>query len=199
MNVPAELNQLRQSLLLEEPVMPSEHRQAAVAIILRAAAEGPLVLLMQRAERPGDRWSGQISLPGGHREAADASLSATAARETREEVGLDLEQRGERLGHLEPVQALARGRRLELSIAPVVFACRGRESEGAPELELGPEAEDAFWLPLQAAASGELDHGHSYEHEGQQLLLPSWRFEERVVWGLTHKILGTFLPHLDRG
>ena len=40
-------------------------KRAAVAITLRSGAQGPEVLLMQRVERAGDRWSGQVSFPGG--------------------------------------------------------------------------------------------------------------------------------------
>ena len=49
-------------------VRPGEKtRQAAVAIILREApigsAEQTEVLFIQRAERPGDPWSGQMAFP----------------------------------------------------------------------------------------------------------------------------------------
>ena len=65
-------------------------RRAAVAVLLRGASMGELeVLLMRRAIREGDRWSGQIGLPGGHEEDFDASLESTARRESLEEVGVD--------------------------------------------------------------------------------------------------------------
>jgi len=166
-------------------------RRAAVAAALRQSEDGLEVLLMRRAERPGDRWSGQISLPGGHVEPTDSSAVAAAIRETREEVGLDLEHDAEVLGELAPLQAMARGRRVDLWITPVVFLYRGK---GA--LELGPEADDAFWLPLGPVRRGELDAEHRYEHEGLFYPLPSWRFGERVVWGLTHRILGEVLAAL---
>ena len=41
------------------------------------------ILLMRRAQREGDRWSGQIGLPGGHAEDFDEDLVATARRESR--------------------------------------------------------------------------------------------------------------------
>lgn len=166
-------------------------RRAAVAAALRQTEDGLEVLLMRRAERAGDRWSGQISLPGGHVEPTDEGAVAAAIRETREEVGLDLARDADVLGELTPVQAMARGRRVDLWITPVVFWYRGSGT-----LELGPEADDAFWLPLGAVRRGELDAEHRYEHEGVFYPLPSWRFGERVVWGLTHRILGEVLKAL---
>ena len=53
-------------------------------------AEQTEVLFIQRAERPGDPWSGQMAFPGGHREDSDISLQA-AMRETHEEIGLGLD------------------------------------------------------------------------------------------------------------
>ena len=186
----ARLASLRGTLRPEDRV-PDGVRQAAVAAALRSGASGLEVLLMQRAERPGDRWSGQVSLPGGHVEPGDADISAAAARETHEEVGIDLVGDARWMGELRPVQAMARGRRVDLWITPVVFAYHG-----AGALRLGPEAADAFWLPLEPAFRGAFDAEHRYEHEGLIYPLPSWRFGERVVWGLTLKILRELSPLL---
>ena len=48
------------------------------------------VLFIKRAARVGDRWTGHIALPGGKREPDDSSDLATSSRETREEIGLNL-------------------------------------------------------------------------------------------------------------
>lgn len=49
------------------------------------------VLFIKRAARVGDRWTGHIALSGGKREEADKDDRATSSRETREEIGLDLD------------------------------------------------------------------------------------------------------------
>ncbi len=50
------------------------------------------VLFIKRAARVGDRWTSHTALPGGKREAlTDVDDRATSSRETREEVGLDLD------------------------------------------------------------------------------------------------------------
>jgi len=143
---------------------------------------------MRRVEREGDRWSGQIGLPGGHVDAEDRDLVATALREVREEVGLDLERDTRLVGHLQPVQAKARGQLLPMWITPFVFCATG---ELAPVP--GPEAVEVFWFPLERARSGELAWTHRYLRGDEERVLPAWRDGERVVWGLTYEILSGFL------
>ena len=49
------------------------------------------MLFIKRAVRVGDRWTGHIALPGGKREPSDSDDRTTGSRETREEIGLELE------------------------------------------------------------------------------------------------------------
>lgn len=172
----------------ESDPAPDGARGAAVALVLRVLSGEPEVLLMRRAERAGDRWSGQIGLPGGHAEPGDSDLLATARRETREEVGLDLGQGARLLGDLAPTQARARGQLLPMWITPFVFAL-----ETSVEPVLGSEATEVFWFPLARASAGELRWTYHYQGAEEERVLPAWRFEERVVWGLTYDILSGFL------
>lgn len=162
--------------------------QAAVAMLLRYEERQPHVLLMRRAERPGDPWSGQISLPGGRAETVDADLRATAVRETHEEVGIALGDLAEPICRLPRRQARARGGRLGLQVTPFVFF-----THELPEAALGPEAAEAFWFPLGAAARGELADEMPYEHQGQRWRLPAWSFAGHRVWGMTHGMLSQLL------
>jgi 8-oxo-dGTP pyrophosphatase MutT (NUDIX family) len=155
-------------------------RRAAVAIVLHAETGGPRVLLMKRTERASDPWSGHISLPGGGFSPADGDLEATAIRETREELGLELA--GARiLGNLTTLSPMTSGPN-GIEVTPFVFV-----TEVALEPELGPEAAAAFWLPLELAASGALDD--TYVYPGTDRKFPSWRFDDHVIWGLTWRIL----------
>ncbi|HET6611637.1 MAG TPA: CoA pyrophosphatase [Kofleriaceae bacterium] len=162
--------------------------RAAVACVLSFAGKAPRVLLMKRAVRAGDLWSGHMALPGGREDPCDESLLATAIRETYEEVGLDLAATARVLGRLDAVRAVARSVPLSLTITPFVLTV-----DGEPALSLGAEAELALWVPLLQMASGELDSTLRYEAPEGPITLPCWRFHGQVVWGLTYRMLSSLL------
>jgi len=139
---------------------------------------------MKRVERLGDPWSGHISLPGGGHHPHDADLLATAIRETHEELGIDLT--GARLlGNLPRLQPFTSGP-MGVEVTPFVFL-----TQAAVEPQPGPEAESAFWLPIELAASGALDD--TYTYPGTERTFPSWRYESFTIWGLTWRILSDLL------
>lgn len=168
------------------PDVSSTERQAAVAAILRAPREGDgaEILLMRRAERQGDPWSGHMAFPGGRRDPGDPSLVATAIRETREEVGLDLEAHGALLARLPDTPALMGGERVGIVIAPFVFALRE-----SPALTLNEEVAEALWTPIGPLARGEVAGTFRHTRHGATLDFPCLRVGERVVWGLTYHML----------
>src|SRR4051794_30309859 len=92
---------------------------AAVAALLRDPGELE-VLLIKRAEQAADPWSGHMAFPGGRKDEGDRDLLATAIREAREEIGVELAER-ELAGRLDDVQAIARARPVDLVIVPHVF------------------------------------------------------------------------------
>jgi len=153
-------------------------RRAAVSVVLHDER----VLLMKRVEREGDPWSGHISLPGGgYHRGADEDLLATAIRETEEELGIDLH--GTRvLGSLPALHPFTSGP-AGVEVTPFVFV-----TAAAVEPVPGPEAEAAFWLPIELARSGQLDA--TYTYPGTDRTFPCWTFERYTIWGLTWRILG---------
>jgi 8-oxo-dGTP pyrophosphatase MutT (NUDIX family) len=159
-------------------------RHAAVAAILRPGERETEVLLIRRAERVGDPWSGHMAFPGGHREPDDRDLFHTAVRETYEEVGLDLSQH-EHLGALDQVPATLRGRRINVSIAPHVFALR----EPSAVLRPNHEVAEIVWAELGPMARGELDALKDFTYEGDTRQVPAYRVHGHIVWGLTYHML----------
>lgn len=70
-------------------ILEKKPKFAAVNILLYLKNNEWYFPLMVRSENENDRHSGQISLPGGKRDEEDTSFSATAIRETHEEMGID--------------------------------------------------------------------------------------------------------------
>jgi len=164
---------------------------AAVALVLRPGAASLDLLLIRRAEHPGDPWSGHVAFPGGRADPGDADLVATAVREAREEVGLDLAS-AEHLGALDELEAIGRMRAVGLSIAPHVFAL----AAGDAPLSLSGEVESAHWVPLTRLADPAARSTYLHEHEGLRYAFPCIRAAGLVVWGLTHHMLTRFLALL---
>ena len=173
----------------------SDDARAAVAAIFRAPRDQAeaQVLLIRRSEREGDPWSGHMAFPGGKRDAADASLLDTAIRETQEEVGLDLKRHARLVTHLPSVPALTRSKSGGMLVTPFIFALD--ESEH-PAFELSSEVAEAFWVPIGPMARGEIATTFPYQHEGNLLQLPGFLVQERIVWGLTHRMLSMLFTAL---
>jgi 8-oxo-dGTP pyrophosphatase MutT (NUDIX family) len=171
--------------------------RAAVAIVLREGAAGVEVLLIERARRHRDPWSGHMAFPGGRADSADEDPGATAARETREEIGLDLGEGARRLGRLHDVQARAHGRPLPMAVTPVVFALAGAGgAAGGPELRLKPdEVASSLWVPLDALRSGRHDERFTWRRlfGVWPIRLACWRYEGKIIWGLTYRMLSGLL------
>lgn len=176
--------------------------RAAVAIVLRAAgvrhagaaapghesqiasheAPGVEVLLIQRAERHGDPWSGQVALPGGRRDPRDATLQETAVRETREETGVDLDQ-GLILGTLDEL-------RPRTPVLPPIIVTPF-VAIAPPDATLRPSEEvaEAFWWPWSAFEDPEAATESIVRVRGDDWTVSSYVLGHRVVWGMTERML----------
>jgi 8-oxo-dGTP pyrophosphatase MutT (NUDIX family) len=172
---------LGRALSAHSPVrVPGKTPRAAVALVLRDAPGGIELLFIRRAEHEKDPWSGQMGFPGGRSEPHDADAVATAVRETLEETGLDLARDAGPLGALDEVKALARGRPVDLVIAPFVHRLR-RRLDGAPSHEVV----SLHWLPLERLLLPGTRSTLQYQFEETVLELPCLRIDGLVIWGLT--------------
>jgi 8-oxo-dGTP pyrophosphatase MutT (NUDIX family) len=165
---------------------------AAVAVILRTAGISTEVLVIERAAHEHDPWSGHLAFPGGRVEPLDESLLHTALRETREELGFDLAQYGRLLGPLAQLQAKTPGVG-SLIVAPFAFAL-----ESMPILEPDPhEVARTFWVPLGPLLRGERDTSIDIARDSQRYTLPGYQVEDRVLWGLSYRMLRTLFSVLE--
>jgi 8-oxo-dGTP pyrophosphatase MutT (NUDIX family) len=171
------LEKIRDALSGFEPhVAEDAERQAAVALLLREGERGLEVLVIRRAEKSGDPWSGHMALPGGRREPEDATVYETSRRETLEEVGIDI-SRGEYLGRLDDVAP----RRMpgQLAVSTTVVAI---DDDPGPLQQ--QEVEEAFWVPLEELVDEPVEIA---DWPGRW---PAFVYDGHyVIWGLTHRIL----------
>jgi 8-oxo-dGTP pyrophosphatase MutT (NUDIX family) len=167
-------------------------RRAAVALIFRAGEGGaPELLFIKRADYPADPWSGQVAFPGGREEAGDANLADTAARETREETGIDLRSDGTMIGTLDDLRPQTTALPA-IIVRPYVVLLNRAES-----LLLSDEVALAFWVPLDELRQADSWRDTSVFARGIQLNARAFRHGSHVIWGMTERILAQLLALLD--
>ena len=160
---------------------------AAVAAVL--APDPDALLLIRRAERTGDPWSGHMALPGGRQEPAEPDLLTTAVRETWEEVGLELGPQ-HLLGTLDDV--VPRTPVLPpIAVRPYVFALRQR-----PPLLLSSEVAWVRWVPVDLLLHPDTYNSVRLDIRGESREFPAYRVEDSIVWGMTERILSSLLLYL---
>ena len=170
-----------------EAGVPDAHK-AAVAAVLRESAAGADLLFIRRAEHPRDPWSGQMGLPGGRVDPGDRDPLAAAVRETREELALDLDADARLLGPLSEVRTHLPLGRPPHSVAPFVFALE-REATLVPNHEV----QEALWVPLAFLADRGNRRSMTWVRGGVPLPMPCYHWGERIIWGLTLRIVDELL------
>ena len=149
------------------------------------AAQGEVNLLFTQRTMHLKDHQGQISFPGGVRDAGDLDLLATALRETEEEIGLKPAE-AEVLGTLNPV-ATVTGYWVNPFVAlipyPYDFHLNHREVH---RLLVFPVS--AFCVP-ERWSSG------PYRYKAQTVQVCCWKYQDTVIWGATARML---LDLLDR-
>jgi ADP-ribose pyrophosphatase YjhB (NUDIX family) len=123
-----------------------------------------------------------MALPGGFASALDASLEATARRETAEETGIVLEDTpllgalddvSPRTPHLPPIV-----------VRPFAFVIPER-ARATP----GPEVEAAVWLPVGRLFSPRFRRPFRLQLSGETREFPSIVIGDYTIWGLTERVL----------
>ena len=183
--LPPRLLALRERLTKDHRSSEKAHVDAAVAVILveRMEESGLSLLLIQRAERTGDPWSGQIGLPGGRVKESDDSVRSALRREVIEEVGVDLEKEANELGALSLGHPM---RSTELQVQPWVYGLTQQ-----PSVTSGPEVSEAFWTDMAELTTKK--GTAQVIIRGQRLEVQAYVIDGKIVWGFTHRVLGELL------
>lgn len=158
--------------------MPKAKRAGVLALFAPQAGETQLYLI-RRTAMPGVH-GGQISFPGGKKEAADQNLLHTAQRETQEEIGVSAEQY-QVLGGLSP-----------LYIPPSNYWVQPYLALASQSLPLRPE-------PLEVAEILVLPWSEFLRPEARQMVLrrgrkvPAFVIGEQEIWGATAMMIAELL------
>jgi 8-oxo-dGTP pyrophosphatase MutT (NUDIX family) len=179
------------SLLLssaDAEAMAGRHgTEAAVLVALHGWPDEPAALF---TERRADlrRHAGEISFPGGRRDAADADLAATALREAHEEIALPPEA-VELRGALPPTATFATGYRIHPFVGLI---------PDLAELDLEPnptEVETVLSFSLDV-----LREGYAMRRlirRGVPIHTPTYEVEGHLIWGATARILGDLIERVS--
>lgn len=159
-------------------------RDAAVLIPIVAEPE-PTLLFTVRTETLSSH-KGQISFPGGSIDLTDIDAAHAALRESEEEIGLAPEA-VEVLGELDTFPTYVSG----FVVTPVVGWLAS-----PPRLKPNPaEVAEVLAVPI-VALTDEIRSEPGFSHAGRTFPTEAWIWQERVIWGVTARILRSFLDLL---
>lgn len=166
----------------------SEYRESAVLLLLTPTENGFNLPLTERFSYKGSH-SGQVSFPGGKKDASDPDLEFTALRECHEEIGI----------HPDTVQIL--GRLTELYIPVSRFKVTpfvGCLSSSIPFEPNSREVKTILQLGLAELQQGhQIREGNIDLESGLNMNVPYFELEGRKVWGATAMILSEFRTLLN--
>lgn len=166
--------------------LPGRQWVARCGVVLLMAEHGmaadaaPALLLMQRAERAGDPWSGHVSFPGGRVDPRDPSTRAAAVRELQEETGLPMDAPIAPMGRLSDLLTREHGRRRPMVVTPYVYRL-----PHAVALTPGLEAARLWWEPLSNLVDDGMRRTIIWRVAGLPLPFPSIEVSGARLWGLS--------------
>jgi len=175
-----------------EPSVPFDRpiHRAAVAAIFRRGHRGTELLLIQRAQRDGDPWSGQMAFPGGRTDPEDTTPVDTAVRETHEEIGLRLDD-DQAVGTLAELDGGRATNRL------VLVSAHGFWLDGQrPTLTTNYEVADVVWAPLTDLI--DRNRHIDYFYPPASTTFPGIQLdrEDQVLWGLTLRFVSRLFDRI---
>ncbi|MEM0120239.1 MAG: CoA pyrophosphatase [Thermoprotei archaeon] len=154
----------------------SEQFNAALAVVISSERE---VLLIRRAEREGDPWSGQVAFPGGRLKQGETPLGC-ALREFEEEVGVP----STFLRLLFDLDVVSPSNQKDLKVKPFVFSSSAKFQPKPNRSEVS----EARWFPLNKFEKSYFNvNGRDFE----AYLVDNW-----VVWGMSKRVLDTLFKTL---
>ena len=178
------LDDIHRALATRTPVTAKKPGSAVAAILQEG--ENPQLLFIERARVQGDPWSGDIAFPGGRIETSDADLREAAERETREEIGLDL-QPDHYLGRLDDLITQTLG----IEVAAFVY-----QIEKTNSLQLNHEVAAAFWQSFSDLTDPTRQLNHTFANRGFPRHVPAIDLlgpNRPLLWGITYRFVAQLM------
>ena len=160
-------------------------RPAAVLIPVTDSLSSPQLILTRRAKHLSTH-AGQISFPGGMWEPEDNELSVTALRESHEEIGL------------KPIDVKilarfpAKPSRYGVQVTPFLGVIPNEISL----IACTDETDEVLSVPLEFFVKQKPERIDYRETGGVGYRLPSWRYQNEEIWGLTAMMIEDMLRPL---
>ncbi|MEM9830770.1 MAG: CoA pyrophosphatase [Bacteroidota bacterium] len=168
--------------------VPPTAQQAGVLLLLYPGADQQLSFpLIQRPQYEGAH-SGQVAFPGGKVEPEDQSIVATARRETREEIGVEVSE-GQILGQLTDLYIPVS----QFVVSPVV-------AYTDQPLAYQPDPTEVAAVLDVSAQSFMRAESHSIQNiqvRNISLKVPAYTVQNKVIWGATAMMLSEFFAVLE--
>jgi 8-oxo-dGTP pyrophosphatase MutT (NUDIX family) len=151
-------------------------RQAGVLILIYPDPDDGLQIVLTRRTEQLRGHSGQISFPGGRRDPQDESFTATALRETCEELGL-CDDDIQIVGMLTPIYIPPSN----FEVYPTVATY-----PSPPVLDPNPEeVAEVFTLPVDHLLNAHYKSLEEWVNQGIRVQIPFYTVNGHKVWGAT--------------
>ncbi len=163
----------------------SEHKEAAVLILLFEKNNKPHLLVTKRSEKVAVH-KGQMSLPGGSIDPEDGDILETAFRETEEETGVH-RSKIEILGRFDDYLTIT-----GFHIASFV-GCTDYPVEYNFNID---EIVDHVEVPVEIFSKHDDVEFDTYNFRGTDIIIYRYIFSGNTIWGLTSMIVTDFVQKI---
>jgi len=174
--------QARQPQTFPQHVLPEQYSNAAVLLLFWPGDDDGVEVVFTRRTETVSNHRGQVSFPGGGYQEGDVDMSATALRETEEELGVD-PALITLMGRLDDAFSIAGHH-----VIPYV----GWAHESPQITPDKSEVAEVIIGDIEVLSRPEVNTTHEVEYSGEIRTTHAFDWDGGYVWGLTADILLEF-------
>ena len=178
------LDSIKQKLEKLNPIESTSLQKAGVFIGILYHDDyinNPEIIFTQRSTKLSTH-SGEVSFPGGKWDEQDKNLFETALRESNEEINLNIED----VVLAGSLNYLVSKHKIEVN--PYVGLITKKQN-----LVDNDEIEKIFTVPLKFLTDKKNAKLHKLERKNRNVIVPSWVYNDQIIWGLTAMITADFV------